>query len=155
MGRPVKLATLLEQSGGRCTYCKVALTLTSVTRDHVVPESRGGREIVAACWDCNHTKGDRSVAWFLESDFLRQRRVAVSRGRVVACDVRGLPARQPKPPKVSPKQPDRTITPGLRAVPRWSCPHRKDAVCSNCLSAAYNESGDERRRRWVTWKATG
>lgn len=47
----------------KCQYCGDAVTLTTVTMDHVVPASRGGAtswdNIVASCMPCNSRKGDR------------------------------------------------------------------------------------------------
>jgi 5-methylcytosine-specific restriction endonuclease McrA len=47
---------------GRCVYCQTLFTLSSLTIDHVVPISKGGtnniHNLVLACRDCNHSKGD-------------------------------------------------------------------------------------------------
>lgn len=48
-------------SGEYCTYCKrelVPYTATHPTRDHVMPKSRGGKNTVWCCAQCNHLKGD-------------------------------------------------------------------------------------------------
>lgn len=68
-------ALLHRRQGGICFYCEQPMTLAlytplSVTRDHMVPLSRGGgvlgaRNIVGACWSCNALKGDRTAAEFL------------------------------------------------------------------------------------------
>lgn len=46
-----------------CLYCGRLFAAGSLTRDHVVPKSRGGGDdwgnVVAACKRCNHRKGDR------------------------------------------------------------------------------------------------
>ncbi|MGW0431983.1 HNH endonuclease [Micromonospora sp. NPDC003197] len=46
----------------RCGYCAAPAT----TIDHVLPRSRGGRNTwqntIAACYDCNQRKGDRTPA---------------------------------------------------------------------------------------------
>ncbi len=46
-----------------CQYCGVSQAANSLTFDHVVPRSRGGRttweNVVAACADCNMRKGNR------------------------------------------------------------------------------------------------
>lgn len=50
--------------GEKCTYCKRrlesvgSLSRVAATRDHVVPKSRGGREKVWACRQCNELKRD-------------------------------------------------------------------------------------------------
>ena len=47
-----------------CQYCSTPLTRTSLTLDHVVPLSKGGRtsweNIVSSCARCNSSKGDRT-----------------------------------------------------------------------------------------------
>lgn len=49
----------------RCQYCDIRLPRSSLTYDHVKPASRGGpttwENIVAACHDCNFSKGDRTL----------------------------------------------------------------------------------------------
>lgn len=48
------------RDGNRCRYCR----RPADTLDHVLPKSRGGRgsfsNLVAACRDCNATKGART-----------------------------------------------------------------------------------------------
>lgn len=62
--KTVKLskATLYYRDGGKCFWCERAMTIDEVTRDHVVPTSRGGNDtwdnVVCSCHDCNHEKGD-------------------------------------------------------------------------------------------------
>lgn len=64
-------AAILRASAGRCYYCKNARDLT---KDHIVPLSRGGRNeahnLVACCERCNQAKGDKLLRelksnWFL------------------------------------------------------------------------------------------
>ncbi|MEK7413410.1 MAG: HNH endonuclease [Planctomycetota bacterium] len=47
-----------------CQYCGARIGISSGTRDHVVPRSRGGPDnlsnVVTACGKCNTTKGDRT-----------------------------------------------------------------------------------------------
>lgn len=57
-------------AGERCHWCRrVMLAQGSIGRlaatvDHVMPQSRGGRSRVWACWWCNHIKADMSpVQW--------------------------------------------------------------------------------------------
>lgn len=67
-----QLHKLGDAHGWRCqhcnrrVHCRVCEPLKPVvshaTRDHLVPQSwggRGGDNIVLACWHCNHRKGDR------------------------------------------------------------------------------------------------
>ena len=53
---------LWERSGGRCFYCRAGFpNKESMTVDHYVPKSRGGKDersnYRAACADCNQSKG--------------------------------------------------------------------------------------------------
>ena len=47
-----------------CLYCGEACRRAELTRDHVQPVSRGGRDVwqnvVTACWRCNVRKGNRT-----------------------------------------------------------------------------------------------
>lgn len=55
---------ILVREGFKCAYCGCALTMGSCTKDHVVPLSKGGRDVllnvVASCWKCNNVKADRT-----------------------------------------------------------------------------------------------
>lgn len=63
--KAVKLSrmNLLLRDNGRCVYCKIPLTMKTLTYDHVVPKSYGGktnwRNIVASCQPCNTRKRNR------------------------------------------------------------------------------------------------
>lgn len=62
----VKLSrrNILIRDGYSCRYCGKSGTSGSLTIDHVVPRSRGGKftwqNIVASCLSCNSLKGDRT-----------------------------------------------------------------------------------------------
>ena len=47
-----------------CQYCAQEFPAEGLTFDHVIPRSRGGRttweNVVAACGQCNHVKGNRT-----------------------------------------------------------------------------------------------
>ncbi len=49
-----------------CLYCGNPFHRGELTRDHVIPVSKGGRDIwvnvVTACWSCNVRKGNRTPA---------------------------------------------------------------------------------------------
>jgi len=49
---------------GMCMYCGEVFSPAKLTKDHVVPQSRGGPDTwtncVTACGDCNHAKRDRT-----------------------------------------------------------------------------------------------
>jgi len=60
---------LVDRDGRRCLYCgrteaEVRRAGLRLTRDHVVPISRGGRDewrnVVTACEPCNNSKADRT-----------------------------------------------------------------------------------------------
>jgi 5-methylcytosine-specific restriction endonuclease McrA len=55
--------------GGRCAYC--LRPGENLQRDHVVPLSRGGVDVplnvVPACADCNASKGDQDVRYWMRS----------------------------------------------------------------------------------------
>lgn len=85
-----QLKRLRKRFGGRCFYCRVDLTLprepnsrkkTRVTRDHLIPKSRGGRQgnpnVVAACYACNNLRGN--MPW-LDYLVLIRLRIAVHGG---------------------------------------------------------------------------
>lgn len=56
---------------GSCVYCRApAAPDRPLTREHVIPQARGGRRkdariIVPACADCNHRRGCQEVVLFL------------------------------------------------------------------------------------------
>ena len=56
---------LFRRDGHMCLYCGARLPAHLLTRDHVVPLSRGGRDewenVVAACQPCNHRKDCMSL----------------------------------------------------------------------------------------------
>jgi len=55
---------ILVRDGFACAYCGKPLTMGTVTREHVVPTCRGGKDaltnVVSACWQCNNRKGDKT-----------------------------------------------------------------------------------------------
>ncbi len=58
---PVSNPALFARDGHMCMYCGVETQ--DLTRDHLVPRSRGGADswenVVASCYKCNHRKGSR------------------------------------------------------------------------------------------------
>jgi 5-methylcytosine-specific restriction endonuclease McrA len=72
--KPYRHCILLRESS-KCFYCFRELKEGRYELDHVVPSSRNGnktyRNLVAACLDCNNTKGDEAVESFLRSLFRR------------------------------------------------------------------------------------
>jgi len=57
-------AALFARDGYLCMYCGHDFSRPNLTRDHVMPVSKGGRDIwenvVAACFHCNSRKGNRT-----------------------------------------------------------------------------------------------
>lgn len=55
-------ARLFQRDGDLCLYCGEAFPRALLTRDHVIPLSRGGLDrwenVVTACRACNHRKDD-------------------------------------------------------------------------------------------------
>jgi 5-methylcytosine-specific restriction endonuclease McrA len=60
---PLTNQALFGRDRNTCLYCGGEYRDFDLTRDHLVPRSRGGRDswdnCVAACKRCNHHKGDR------------------------------------------------------------------------------------------------
>jgi|SRR5690606_21845119 len=67
-GRPQKPAlsnpVLFRRDQNLCMYCGKSFPDKELSRDHILPTSRGGRDtwvnVVAACRRCNHHKQDRT-----------------------------------------------------------------------------------------------
>jgi 5-methylcytosine-specific restriction endonuclease McrA len=58
----LKRETLYYRDHGVCVYCDAPLTMESLSVEHVLPKSRGGKHawenVVAACTNCNQEKAD-------------------------------------------------------------------------------------------------
>jgi len=56
--------TLFQRDRNLCLYCGRQFAASVLTRDHVIPVSRGGENVwincVTACERCNHRKADRT-----------------------------------------------------------------------------------------------
>lgn len=63
---PLTNRALFRRDRNLCLYCGGEFQDCDLTRDHVLPRSRGGRDVwdnvVAACKRCNHQKGHRLLA---------------------------------------------------------------------------------------------
>lgn len=57
---------LFRRDGHICAYCGKLFSDLHLTRDHIVPRSRGGEDrwtnVVTACESCNHRKDDRLLS---------------------------------------------------------------------------------------------
>jgi len=55
--------SLFYRDHGLCAYCEKEITIASLTCDHVIPKSKGGKfswnNIVSACGRCNRAKADK------------------------------------------------------------------------------------------------
>ncbi|MEE9311019.1 MAG: HNH endonuclease [Planctomycetota bacterium] len=64
-GVPYSRRGIFERDNGQCQYCGIFVRRNDRTIDHVVPQSRGGRNswdnCVLACGKCNHRKADKLV----------------------------------------------------------------------------------------------
>lgn len=60
---PYSRKNILLRDDYTCQYCAESFDSDELTLDHIMPVSRGGKDlwtnVVAACKDCNHTKGNR------------------------------------------------------------------------------------------------
>lgn len=70
------LDKLFSAQGGLCFYCGKPPS-SGMTRDHLIPLSRGGfgkQNIVGACGNCNHAKANMTLQEFLDTDYLKEPR---------------------------------------------------------------------------------
>src|SRR5690606_19656740 len=62
---PLTNRALFRRDQNLCLYCGKSFTDADLTRDHILPVSRGGRDhwlnVVAACRRCNQHKGNRRL----------------------------------------------------------------------------------------------
>lgn len=61
---PLNNRTLFRRDANLCMYCGLLFRSAELTRDHITPLSRGGRDlwtnVVTACRRCNNHKGGRT-----------------------------------------------------------------------------------------------
>ena len=61
---PLNNRTLFKRDANLCMYCAARFSTSELTRDHITPLSRGGRDVwtnvVTACRRCNNHKGGRT-----------------------------------------------------------------------------------------------
>ena len=81
---------LLRRDGGKCHYCECYLENEgnrSMTIDHIFPLVLGGdndiRNLVLACYACNHRKGGMTYDEYAESKYLSERRASIL-GQILA-----------------------------------------------------------------------
>ena len=60
---PLSNRELFRRDSHLCLYCGHTFEVSELTRDHIVPRSRGGKDcwtnVITACKRCNHHKGSR------------------------------------------------------------------------------------------------
>ncbi len=63
---PLTNRALFARDGHLCIYCGGSFSPRDLTRDHVIPKSRGGKDdwtnVVTSCRSCNQRKGARTPA---------------------------------------------------------------------------------------------
>lgn len=61
---PLTNKSLFTRDSNVCGYCGGVFARSNLTRDHIIPKSRGGEDswtnLVTACKGCNHKKADRT-----------------------------------------------------------------------------------------------
>src|SRR5690606_19902082 len=61
---PLNNHTLFKRDANMCLYCATQFRSSDLTRDHITPLSRGGRDawtnVATACRRCNNHKGGRT-----------------------------------------------------------------------------------------------
>lgn len=77
-----------------CCWCNVPLDYDKATLEHLTPKSQGGKlnkqNIALACYGCNSRRGMLSIDEFLNSDYLRQKKVEVALLPASAWDVKQI-----------------------------------------------------------------
>lgn len=71
---PLNNKILFKRDRNICAYCGNRFSSSILTRDHVVPISRGGKDewmnVVTSCPSCNHKKGNRLLEEIPDMDLL-------------------------------------------------------------------------------------
>ena len=92
---PLTNTTLFKRDAGTCLYCGESYTLKVLSRDHIIPLSRGGQDnwmnTVTACKRCNNHKGDNTLEQsgmtLLAVPFIPSRiEYLILRGRTILAD---------------------------------------------------------------------
>jgi len=94
------LRNVLVRDEFMCQYCGVHIGMRSGTRDHVIPRSKGGLDVienvVAACKRCNSTKDNLSLRDF-EEKFgftLKKKPVPLSEEEKIMAALKGFKAKE-------------------------------------------------------------
>ena len=49
---------ILKKTQGQCYYCRIPLSIGTMTIDHWLPRCFGGKRLVPCCRECNSLKGN-------------------------------------------------------------------------------------------------
>jgi hypothetical protein len=102
-------ALLFRRDRHLCAYCGETFSPKDLTRDHIVPRSKGGADVwtncVTACLDCNQKKGARRVEDFRPLLYVpyapcRNEQFILSSRRILADQMDYLAARLPRHSRV-------------------------------------------------------
>lgn len=72
-GKHTQLEWILKASenNGKCHYCKERFGINNLTKDHIIPLSKGGNNnianIVPACRACNSSKGNKDYETWIKT----------------------------------------------------------------------------------------
>ena len=92
---PLTNTTLFKRDASTCIYCGDQFTLKNLSRDHILPLSRGGDDswmnTVTACKRCNNHKGNKTPEeagmYLLAIPFIPSRiEYLILRGRTILSD---------------------------------------------------------------------
>ena len=92
---PTRKAVFIRD-GFECQYCGTRISMTTGTRDHVIPRSRGGpdtmQNVVTACRACNARKDDRMLGEVAMT--LRNRPRTLSEDEKIQCLIKMVRAKE-------------------------------------------------------------
>ena len=114
---PLNNRTLFKRDANLCMYCGLQFRASELTRDHITPISRGGRDawtnVVTACRRCNNHKGGAHA----------RRGEGAARRRAVHADVRRVHLSEGPP---GARGPDGVLAHAL--------PAHEPAACAACAT---------------------
>jgi 5-methylcytosine-specific restriction endonuclease McrA len=71
----------------KCAYCGEVFSEAELTRDHIIPESKGGTttwsNLVSACKRCNHYKGDHLLDTITDMELLYEPYIPSRNERII------------------------------------------------------------------------
>jgi hypothetical protein len=121
-----------------CVYCGAAMPDVVLTLDHVDGRSNAWTNLVTACWFCNSSKQDSTVAEFAARHGMDLRRITRRIARRVTRDrqafiiaARNVLRREPPPWLIAMRQASQEAA--LRARRGEACPPPSSLACPFCL----------------------